>query len=631
MKILFPCPGCRHPLVLPQHASSLAKLRCSVCGHKLTAESIFLDSSRLGSEWEVLQDSGTDNVFEALYTAASLRDLDPTFINGQVLREPTVVVPPSNEWETQPSSLLIDESIETDKEYQIANESRPSEVGNRGETGEFQTDSMPDEMIGVSDEPWFSPTEPPTDAIAEQEIESNDPQIIDFDVPFDEKPKPPNDNTPESLPEDLEFELEDEPVLTLDDEEEFEAIDEPEVVSKSQETANMQATAEARPRATQKLPAELLGNSSSVLRSRKKSNPIGTLLSIMGGGAAAIPISILLMWYALGKDPLTAGPIVANFVPWIVPEKFQGGRLSKTENLPEMPPMVGPGFSDIDSGAPMKLPSIGDSASTETSTQPTTEAPSELAMKPVDEPSPSVGRETVTRNAEPTNPLAMAPTIDSASIPEMPKLDPVSQAPSAALPSNIPPVSPPNEIASLSRPEPTISKIQQSILNLNKAIDVFDGGAYESGAILFRALEAFGEQLASIPESSPEHADFRSKGFEVVEKIASSAEMLKSFRKFMTTSQGNTELFPGESLQSREPTVTVDIVEVGSIKKGDNYDTWAITQRFQSALEQRPIIVPHDLKTSATPTSKFLVLGISEVDPSTRELVLRAFMAVQKK
>jgi LSD1 subclass zinc finger protein len=676
MKILFPCPGCRHPLVLPRHASSLAKLRCSVCGHKLTAESIFLDSSQLGSEWEVVDDTGTDDVFNSLHHAASLRDLEPSAINGQVIREPSVViVPPSNEWETQSSSLLVDEALEPAKEYQIASEFRASEVGNRGETSDFETESMPDEMIGVSDEPWFSPTKQPVDALTDSEVEmedeedeeeveidseigmedptvserrddrlqvsenwDNDLPAIDFDSEPEEKDDLSLENTPASEEESLAFEADEEPVLTLDEDEldEFNPIEEPDEVSSEQEQPTIPAAAEVRPRTSQTLPAELLGNSNSVLRSRKKSNPIGTLVSIVGGGVAAIPISILLMWYALGKDPLAAGPMVASFAPWIVPEKFQGVRFNNAEALPEMPPMVGPGFSDIASGGPMKLPSIGDTTTSEPATPSGADTPTaEPAMNPVDQPAPTVGPEATVGTTEASNPLAMAPSIDNAtlppSIPEMPKLEPVSEVNSATLPSTPTLNTESNGLTSLDTPEPSVSKIEQSILNLKKAIEVFDGGAYESGAILFRSLESFGEQLASIPESSPERADWRSKGLEVAQRIASSADMLKSFRQFMTTSNGNTELFPGESLQSREPTVTVDVVQVDSIQSGDDHDIWTIKQRFQSTLDQRPIIVPHSLNVPASPAGAYLVLGVSEVDPNTRELVLRAFMAVQKK
>ncbi len=56
---------------------------------------------------------------------------------------------------------------------------------------------------------------------------------------------------------------------------------------------------------------------------RKGKSPIWSLLSVMLGGLASIPIATLLIWHLLGKDPLQMGPIVGRYVPWIVPTKFQ--------------------------------------------------------------------------------------------------------------------------------------------------------------------------------------------------------------------------------------------------------------------------------------------------------------------
>ncbi len=41
------------------------------------------------------------------------------------------------------------------------------------------------------------------------------------------------------------------------------------------------------------------------------------------GGLAAIPIATAILWYGFGKDIGSAGPVVAEYVPWIVPEKLR--------------------------------------------------------------------------------------------------------------------------------------------------------------------------------------------------------------------------------------------------------------------------------------------------------------------
>lgn len=57
---------------------------------------------------------------------------------------------------------------------------------------------------------------------------------------------------------------------------------------------------------------------------RKSRSPLWSMLQVALGGLAAIPIALLLLWHVLDKDVVGAGPAVAQYVPWIVPEKFRG-------------------------------------------------------------------------------------------------------------------------------------------------------------------------------------------------------------------------------------------------------------------------------------------------------------------
>ncbi|MCU0708355.1 MAG: hypothetical protein MUF23_08695 [Pirellula sp.] len=57
---------------------------------------------------------------------------------------------------------------------------------------------------------------------------------------------------------------------------------------------------------------------------QKPSSPIGKLLPPILGGLSAIPIALAILWYGFGRDLGNAGPTVARYVPWIVPEHLQG-------------------------------------------------------------------------------------------------------------------------------------------------------------------------------------------------------------------------------------------------------------------------------------------------------------------
>jgi hypothetical protein len=58
---------------------------------------------------------------------------------------------------------------------------------------------------------------------------------------------------------------------------------------------------------------------------RKRATKPGwvTMLQILLGGAAAVPVSLLIIWHFLGKDIGGAGPMVGQYLPWVVPSKFR--------------------------------------------------------------------------------------------------------------------------------------------------------------------------------------------------------------------------------------------------------------------------------------------------------------------
>lgn len=72
---------------------------------------------------------------------------------------------------------------------------------------------------------------------------------------------------------------------------------------------------------------------------RKGKSPVWSMISVLLGGLASIPIATLLIWHVLGKDPLRMGPAVGKFAPWIVPIQFQSNRFAE-EKLPP-PPIAG--------------------------------------------------------------------------------------------------------------------------------------------------------------------------------------------------------------------------------------------------------------------------------------------------
>ncbi len=65
-----------------------------------------------------------------------------------------------------------------------------------------------------------------------------------------------------------------------------------------------------------------------------------SVIQVILGGAAAIPVTLLLLWYVVGKDVMDAGPTVARYAPWIVPKKFRSPPefIVQRPDTPRVPP-----------------------------------------------------------------------------------------------------------------------------------------------------------------------------------------------------------------------------------------------------------------------------------------------------
>jgi hypothetical protein len=93
----------------------------------------------------------------------------------------------------------------------------------------------------------------------------------------------------------------------------------------SQEAHGEMAGAESDAPKIQKVDWKQLQSSGPAGHRNRRTNksPWSTIIQTILGGVAAVPIAMLLIWYALGKDPFELGPTVARFAPWIVPKDFR--------------------------------------------------------------------------------------------------------------------------------------------------------------------------------------------------------------------------------------------------------------------------------------------------------------------
>lgn len=62
---------------------------------------------------------------------------------------------------------------------------------------------------------------------------------------------------------------------------------------------------------------------------RDSRSPFWSVFQIVMGAVMAVPLSLLLIWNLMDKDVMGAGPFIARFAPWVVPEKFRGDVLEE--------------------------------------------------------------------------------------------------------------------------------------------------------------------------------------------------------------------------------------------------------------------------------------------------------------
>ena len=329
-------------------------------------------------------------------------------------------------------------------------------------------------------------------------------------------------------------------------------------------------------------------------RARKKSSPIKTLLSIFGGGMAAIPISILLLWNGVKTigiepmDPFEVGPLVANYVPWIVPESFRGSASSDSRRFPTIPSTPESSVANASSNESRKFPPIGGDS---------------MVSRPSIEPEPSL-------SVAPSEP-SMSTTPSESSL----SLSTITPEPSLSMPATAP------STDSITDEE----KFDQTLAEFDSAITHFSEDKPATAAIVFHKLETLGEIIAAERAPSLKKAAWKLKAVKCCETIAADLKILASLKKYLESDRS--ELFP-DDIEILKPTISADYLVIESVNVGNGQDEWLIKNRAETKiLPPLKVIVPQDLEIKAEPQKRFLVVGVVEEHSEMRKHVFRVLFA----
>lgn len=229
---------------------------------------------------------------------------------------------------------------------------------------------------------------------------------------------------------------------------------------------------------------------------RADRSSIWSTLQVVLGGAAAIPVSLLLIWYVLDKDVAGAGPAVARYVPWIVPEKFRGSSLASEPAEPLAEPRRIPrrgesGFRNFDDVMP---PADSDD-----------EQPSESA-EPNGAPADGAGAVVATL-AQDDKESEAAGNSTSTSEAQLPNIDAAPPAPSSAVDA------PMADVFAL------LQRTKKKVEDWKDVATAKDTVKREAAISLFEDLASLGAHFSSIPDTPGAPALARDKAQEIARAI----------------------------------------------------------------------------------------------------------------
>ncbi len=318
---LLPCSNCQRTFSLRKDVSDQALLRCPNCGNQFRVGDL-LDA--LYSPWQIVEDPGMASISEA----ATESSIDTNA-------------------ESQMSSHVV-ESV--DDSYAAELPSELMELDSHETSSSEQAEALTDTGDGIHTDP-----DAPDELVV---VEEYDEPGLSLD---NDESTPGIDNDPQGHVNVSTWEQVSEPLGS----QEASSLTDSGVGALG--TKGDTKSTPSRDRVRRK--------------SKSESGGLGFFLQVMAGGFGAIPVTLLLLWWVVGKDLGNIGQTVAQYVPWIVPEKLRTPeyREPRFSGGPRgTPPARGEsGFRNFDDVMP---------AETNSSQPSTTEANSENndATKPVD-------------------------------------------------------------------------------------------------------------------------------------------------------------------------------------------------------------------------------------------------------
>jgi hypothetical protein len=651
MKTILPCPKCNQFFLPPASIAPGATLKCPGCGYHLAAESLFVDIDSTAACWSVADSNSTEDVVTEVIDGGLVKsiqdnfdgvvaedtfsaiDEDHGFATSAIVFEealsldwhteesngaPLAEVPPSNEWETQPSSLDGQET--SSDSTRASNESDLD--GKQLAANELAINEFEFTPLSLEDEPSV-------DEVAST-VESSRLESASLE---------PNEWADESADDALI--LDDGSIVGESIASEESTTDELDAMFQEDSLVKGAVSEDAPLTLAPLSSAQAIGSTKRISdpfgalgkapKKRPQESPLKMIGSVVGGGVAAVPIAILLMWYVLGKDPLKAGPAVAQFVPWIVPAEFSDAsgmrsRIAKSDarlngRTPTLPSVQMDSKRDVAGSVDAESDAVDPQTTNPKSTEPRVSEP--VAAEPA-MAEPAVAEVTLDKMVEPRLANAVAgPSETATGMPAenaAPKsLDPVSspvkasQSPAEMTVSKVPAQNDtPNEPNAAKLNGSTIkSELWDSIEQSNPAESIATLKAYLASdpkaegydLKVKRALTAVARDLATLHfENSPSFKTWQQAAVKAIAPIAKNSNLVLALAAAKTSSAGSA--LPDEGSQSG-----FSFIALGSVVELEGATQWLPNEKSKKLWRATRILVPKSILTSGQLGGQYMLLG----------------------
>lgn len=350
---------------------------------------------------------------------------------------------------------------------------------------------------------------------------------------------------------------------------------------------------------------------------------IRSLISIVGGGFASLPIAMLIIWHVMGIDPLKLAPTVAQYVPFIVPERLaMGGRSAGRINRPPIDRSYKP-----DANAPT-LPSVGmneNKASTTAANAAATPANSKATNAVPNSNNSGLASSAIPANENNKGDVLVRP---DKNMNEQSTGDSTPESsPKKAEDSKVNIAG--NEDAVASDDKTGTEELDEtplkSIEEVSKAIEAAKSDVSLVATDLYPALAKMTKQLSLLQHTSPSYRVIEGKAKQVCKELLAQKTLLRPLKDAALT---NASIPAGNSDGLIQEKPFADLFLLASVEDQSPDDRWVPDDKNAAHWKKWTVMTPRNVQPAGVAGKGYLILGIVKPNLEDEATIFSVVIAI---